>query len=252
MFQIWRYRTSWQEISTPLHHDSRFFWHFLGVMVSGVTKYGQDLDWHQWVQLDMRELLTYAVWCHYSRRMTSSWQHDNSGGHFLDQCSVSSPGLYSGYSHIMYAVLLLPRYPSSVSVWGQHLQFTQDWTPGPLELPRSQSAASPYPFHYRHNNNMHWAQAKMILFGLSLSLSCPEWLMRQNESLTLHLGLILGLTGAGRKCQNVDTRLGIDVNFLPRIPTHVFRHVVGGGAWPGWSPCCHACAGAKLPLQQTF
>ena len=114
MFQIWRYRTSWQEISTPLHHDSRFFWHFLGVMVSGVTKYGQDLDWHQWVQLDMRELLTYAVWCHYSRRMTSSWQHDNSGGHFLDQCSVSSPGLYSGYSHIMYAVLLLPRYPSSV------------------------------------------------------------------------------------------------------------------------------------------
>ena len=76
--------------------------------------------------------------------------------------------------------------------------------------------------------------------------------MRQNESLTLHLGLILGLTGAGRKCQNVDTRLGIDVNFLPRIPTHVFRHVVGGGAWAGWSPCCHACAGAKLPLQQTF
>ena len=67
----------------------------------------------------------------------------------------------------------------------------------PLELPRSQSAASPYPFHYRHNNNMHWAQAKMILFGLSLSLSCPEWLMRQNESLTLHLGLILGLTGPG-------------------------------------------------------
>ena len=119
----------------------------------------------------------------------------------------------------------------------------------PLELPRSQSAASPYPFHYRHNNNMHWAQAKMILFGLSLSLSCPEWLMRQNESLTLHLGLILGLTGAGRKCQNVDTRLGIDVNFLPRIPTHVFRYVVGGGTWAGWSPCCHACAGAKLPLQ---
>ena len=30
MFQIWRYRTSWQEISTPLHHDSRFFLTFFG------------------------------------------------------------------------------------------------------------------------------------------------------------------------------------------------------------------------------
>ena len=186
MFQIWRYRTSWEDFHSSTSWLKIFFDIFGRVMVSGVTKYGENLDWHQKVSRQTRVL----TWLH-DVITTGAWHHDNMTTQrtfprswlcLLTVCSMLH------IQDIPTRVCGDPR-PSPVSAQGQHLQFTLS----------SQEPVTRRVLHPFHELTIHITHApssgQIILFGRSLSLSCPESLMRQNESLTPYLGLILGCLG---------------------------------------------------------
>lgn len=146
MFQIWRYRTSWGKISTPLHHDSRYFLTFSGrVMVSGVTKYGQDLDWSPRSHSRAPDM-TLSMCMMSLLHVHDTWQHDNSEdiSSILTQpadrvCSCSISRIFP--HHVCGALA-----PRSMSVLGQHLQFTLIWRLSGQE-PVSWVL---HPFHYHY------------------------------------------------------------------------------------------------------
>ena len=108
MFQIWRYRTSWEDFHSSTSWLKIFFDIFGRVMVSGVTKYGENLDWHQKVSRQTRVL----TWLH-DVITTGAWHHDimttwQLRGHFLDLDSACWQSALCSISRIfphVYAVI---------------------------------------------------------------------------------------------------------------------------------------------------
>ena len=207
--------TSWLKIFFDIFWESNGIWSnkiWTGSWLVSEGLPGLIAEPLTWLHVHVHDVITACAW-----HMTT-WQPR---GHFLDLDSACWQGL------LMLHIQDIPTPCMRCSGSQVHVRAGATFTiysdlktewPGASQL---SPASIPLPLH------MHRVPAKIILFGLSLSLSCPERLMRQNESLTPYLGLILGLVGAGahlarRNCQNVDTRLGIDVNFLPntRLPEY--------------------------------
>ena len=214
MFQIWRYRTSWEDF----HSSTSWLKIFFDIFGESNGIWSNKIWTESWLASEglssyQSPHMTPCAWCLYYRCMTS-WQHDNSEdiSSILTQPADSvlhAP--YPGYSH----TCMRRSSPVSVSVSATFTIYSE-W-PG-----ASQQGPASIPLLTIHITHAP-SSGQIILFGRGLSLSCPERLMRQNESLTPYLGLILGLPGLGRRnCQNVDTRLGMDVNFLPntRLPEY--------------------------------
>ena len=124
-------------------------------MVSGVTKYGQNLDWHQKVsQVSYWSSSHECVHVHVHDVITAcAWQHDNSE----DISSILTQACWQGLLLLHIQDIPTPcmrcsRLSGPCQCRGNinNLLWSENWW-----VARSHSpAASLHPFHYRPNNTL--------------------------------------------------------------------------------------------------
>ena len=146
MFQIWRYRTSWEDF----HSSTSWLKIFFDIFGESNGIWSNKIWTESWLASEglssyQSPHMTPCAWCHYYRCMTS-WQHDNSEdiSSILTQpadrvCSCSISRIFP--HHVCGALA-----PRSMSVLGQHLQFTLIWRLSGQE-PVSWVL---HPFHYHY------------------------------------------------------------------------------------------------------
>ena len=148
MFQIWRYRTSWEDF----HSSTSWLKIFFDIFRESNGIWSNKIWTGSWLASEglpglILEFLTWlcpcpCAWCHYCKCMTT-WQLR---GHFLDLDSClltgSAPAPYPGYSHPVYAVLSTLR-TVSVSINIYNLLWSENWwlvsgrEPGSSRVPAS-------------------------------------------------------------------------------------------------------------------
>ena len=156
MFQIWRYRTSWEDF----HSSTSWLKIFFDIFGESNGIWSNKIWTESWLASEglssyQSPHMTPCAWCHYYRCMTS-WQHDNSEdiSSILTRPADSvlhAP--YPGYSHPCMQCSPAPQLPSQ-SLVGATLQFT----------PSGQEPVSRvlHPFHtWQYTLHMHPAQAKL-------------------------------------------------------------------------------------------
>ena len=160
MFQIWRYRTSWEDF----HSSTSWLKIFFDIFWESNGIWSNKIWTESWLASEglpgpILEFLTWlwpcpCAWCHYCKCMTT-WQLR---GHFLDLDS----GLLTGSAPAPIQDIPTPCMrcsrlsgPCQFRGWGG-ATFTiySDLKTGEWWVARSQSAASLHPFHYRPHNTL--------------------------------------------------------------------------------------------------